>query len=170
MTTATRSQAPITRPQSVYLERLVDELSEFAPDSQALPIIRRRVGGMTKSDASAMVDQLKVLLREARAAQRERTYQTPELEPGYYEHDGVAYEVVRSQYGRLYAERLDLDRGRFVYDKGAIYKLAGSRPLTLMEAAAFGKRTKRCIVCGHRLKTLESQQFGIGPVCRKRFA
>ena len=170
MTTATRARG-ITPRQIAFILDLAAKLTGKEVGDPALDVIRERLDGLTTREASSLIDDFKEKLREARAAERAERFKTPDLEPGFYEHDGKVYEVVRSVNDRLYANLLDTERGQFVRAKGAIYQLskAGSKPLTLQEAAGISRRLKRCIVCGHKLKRLDSQERGIGPVCAKRF-
>lgn len=165
MTTTTAARG-ITERQIAYLTDLAVKLTGEPADSPGIAKVQASARGLTRRQASEMIDQFKSLV----AAERAKRAAPPPIAVGFYEHEGKAYEVCQSRDGRrTYAMVLDTERGKFVYAKGAIYHLQDSRPLTLQEAAAFSRRLKRCIVCGRRLELLASQQRGIGPVCAKRF-
>lgn len=98
-----------------------------------------------------------------------------EVTEGWYVLADVVYKVQRNLSGTgLYAKRLDLSgsalsgRGTWEYVPGAIRLLAEARPLTVEEAAAFGKLYGFCVVCGRRLTDEVSIEAGIGPVCKGR--
>lgn len=89
---------------------------------------------------------------------------------GFYLVNAGAFKVKRSQStGRLYAMKLDLNTGKFEYDKGAIYNLRPETRMTKEQAAAYGHQTGRCMICGRELTNEESIKIGIGPICLKGF-
>lgn len=91
-----------------------------------------------------------------------------EIEVGMYARDGEVYKVqVSRESGRLYAKHL-VD-GKFAYAAGAIRILRASDRMSLEDAAAYGKRTGTCCVCGIELTNPESVEAGIGPICRTKF-
>ena len=104
-------------------------------------------------------------------------------EPGYYvvkNDSGVpfVYVVVEGKNGRRVAKRLvvpetfDMQHGKrrakWVYAKGAVYKLAEYTPVTVEEAAEFGHLHGYCLVGGEALDNPLSVEVGIGPVCIKK--
>ena len=90
------------------------------------------------------------------------------LEPGTYYVNEKVYQVVSSKAGNPYAKVMD-EAGKFVYDKGAIYKLpADAKRVTVQEAIAYGLKFGHCVHCGHGLKKEDSILLAIGPVCAKR--
>ena len=57
----------------------------------------------------------------------------------------------------------------FEYDPGGIYKIYDEHLMNIDRAKKLMIRYSRCIVCGRRLKTPESIERGMGPVCVKYF-
>lgn len=89
---------------------------------------------------------------------------------GFYLVNAGAFKVKRAkESGRLYAMKLDLNTGKFEYDKGAIYNLRPETRMTKEQAAAYGRRTGICMICGRTLTNEESISIGIGPICLKGF-
>lgn len=89
---------------------------------------------------------------------------------GFYLVNAGAFKVKRSQStGRLYAMKLDLDTGKFEYDKGAIYNLRPETRMTKEQAAAHGRKTGICMICSRTLTDPKSIAAGIGPICLKGF-
>lgn len=95
----------------------------------------------------------------------------PEATPGFYVWGERVVKVTRSKAGRLYALALDDETGRFEYDTAATrgwqhaIATGEARRLTVEEAAAYGRRTGRCMCCGRTLTNPESIAAGIGPIC-----
>jgi hypothetical protein len=90
--------------------------------------------------------------------------------PGFYLVNAGAFKVRTSKTtGRLYAMKLDTDTGKFEYDKGAIFNLRPETRMTKEQAAAYGHKTGRCMICGRELSNEESLKIGIGPICLKGF-
>lgn len=97
---------------------------------------------------------------------------------GYYvTPDDEVFTVVRSEDGkRRYAKRFTLEtspftgqkRGRWVYERGALSRLAGLERLAEDEVA---RRTGRlygvCLRCGQLLIDPVSVAMGLGPTCRR---
>lgn len=157
---------PVTSAQADYLTTIIGWIREVNADDEVATEIAGRIDGFSKREASAAITVLKDYLRSIRTTQR-----APEApEPGFYLLGSEVYEVLLSRAGRPYAKRLSEVTGRFTYEKGAIYHLQGAEPMTLAEAAAYGRRTGRCCVCGRTLTNETSVQAGIGPVCSRRFA
>jgi len=93
------------------------------------------------------------------------------LVPGIYERNGEIYAVKMNRDStRLYAKRLvDAARYRFEYDTGAVYRLYPEDRMSTTRAIAFMRRYRRCLNCGHVIKSAETMAKGIGPVCMKAF-
>lgn len=91
----------------------------------------------------------------------------PVAEPGMYRKGDDIFKVVRSQSGHLYA-KMQAPEGGFEYAPGAMRELSADDRMTMVEAAAYGKRTGVCIVCGRTLTHPDSVAAGIGPVCGGR--
>lgn len=95
--------------------------------------------------------------------------QAQPLEAGVYTApDGSVYRVYRGQKsGNLLAARVV--GSAFVYvGQADRFVVAGSRKLSIDEAAAWGRTTGTCIVCARPLDVPESVDRGIGPVCFSR--
>lgn len=89
---------------------------------------------------------------------------------GFYLVNAGAFKVTRSkESGRLYAKKLDLETGKFEYDKGAIFKLRPETRMTKEQAAAYGRETGICMICNRTLTDPKSIAQGIGPICIKGF-
>jgi hypothetical protein len=109
---------------------------------------------------------------EARSPKTEASAKAPVVvAAGFYVVDDTAYKVQAAKStGNLYAMPLNPEWGRFEYESGAIrlVRESGVR-MTLEQAAAYGRRTGRCCVCGRELTDTESIAAGIGPVCKAKF-
>lgn len=69
--------------------------------------------------------------------------------------------------GHLYAKQL-VD-GRWEYAPGAMKMLPyRAQPLTLEEAAKYGKLYGMCCICGRTLTNEASIEAGIGPICASK--
>lgn len=95
----------------------------------------------------------------------------PNLTPGFYEIvTGAIFLVRPTQDGRrLYANRLTVTAQGITseYDKGAVHLLAADDRLTRAQVLDLTRLCRRCLVCHRRLKTLDSIERGMGPVCGK---
>lgn len=90
--------------------------------------------------------------------------------PGFYLCNAGAFKVKASKStGNLYAMRLDTETGKFEYDKGAIFNLRPETRMTKDQAAAYGRKTGNCMICGRQLTDPASVKAGIGPICIKGF-
>lgn len=87
--------------------------------------------------------------------------------PGFYvTADDTVVKVQEARTtGNLYGKALG-DNGKFEYAPGIMAKLV--RRLTLEEAAAYGRRTGKCMICSRTLTVQASIDAGIGPVCASR--
>jgi hypothetical protein len=91
-------------------------------------------------------------------------------EEGMYRNaEGDIYKVQRSrESGNLYAKRLDIMDGGFVYEQGALRNIKPSDRMTLEDAKAFGVQYGYCCVCARLLTNEVSVAEGIGPICGGR--
>lgn len=117
---------------------------------------------LTSAEASSLITEL---LNSPRKSGAERV-----SDEGMYRNaEGEIFRVQRSkESGNLYAKRLDIIDGGFVYEAGAIRNLKPSDRMTLDEAKAFGVEYGICCVCGAFLTNEVSVAEGIGPVCGGR--
>ena len=100
----------------------------------------------------------------ARIAQAPRPVVADKVtEIGFYLHEGVAYKVVKSGIGRLYAKRVT-SRG-FVYDEGAISTLSASELMTAEEVRVYSRSCGICANCSVELSDPISVEIGLGTHC-----
>lgn len=100
----------------------------------------------------------------ARIAQAPRPVAAaPVTEIGFYLHEGVAYKVVKSGIGRLYAKKVT-SRG-FVYDGGAINTLSASELMTAEEVRVYSRTIGICANCSVELSDPISVEIGLGTHC-----
>lgn len=90
------------------------------------------------------------------------------VEEGWYVVGGDIIQVYMTRNGRLAGKRADEATGKMVYAAGAVSTVATGTKLTVAEAAAYGHRTGRCLICSRELTVQESIDRGIGPVCVTR--
>ena len=144
---------PASDKQVAFLHTLISErVFEGAVDFATL----------TSAEASSLITEL---LNSPRKLAAERV-----SDEGMYRNaEGDIFRVQRSkESGNLYAKRLDIIDGGFVYEAGAIRNLKPSDRMTLDEAKAFGVEYGICCVCGAFLTNEVSVAEGIGPVCGGR--
>ena len=135
---------------SLVSERVYEGAVEFA--------------SLSSAEASALIGQLLNAPRKSGA-----TFERVSEEGMYQNAEGEIYRVQRSrESGNLYAKRLDVFEGGFVYEQGAIRKVKPSDRLSVEQAKALGVQYGFCIVCGQLLTDPKSVEQGIGPVCIKR--
>ncbi len=90
-------------------------------------------------------------------------------EEGSYRVGDAVYRVRRSKSsGRLYAELLNADTGKFEYAKGEIFRITPEDRMTVADAERYGRAIGRCVVCGRTLTAKASVERSIGPVCITR--
>ena len=126
--------------------------------------------GISKLEASQMIDWLKTLPRKAQPS-------APKTEDvnleGMHRLDGRIFKVQVAVHGsgRLYAKELKQygEEWSFEFAPGMIYKLSSATKMTLEEAKEFGALYGTCCVCGRTLTNETSIEEGIGPVCASRF-
>lgn len=100
----------------------------------------------------------------ARIARPQRPARTnPVTEVGFYLHEGVAFKVVRSGYGRLYAKKVTKDG--FIYDEGAIYTLSATELMTAEEVRVYSRTIGICANCSVELSDPISVEIGLGTHC-----
>jgi len=84
-------------------------------------------------------------------------------EVGFYLHEGVAYKVVKSGAGRLYAKKVS--KAGFVYDGGAIFNLSASELMTAEEVRVYSRTIGICANCSIDLSDPVSVEIGLGTKC-----
>lgn len=107
--------------------------------------------------------------QDANGAQRASTGRTGGVAEGFYQRDDSIYKVQRNLSGTgLYAKRLIVDggKGSWQYDPTAYRALRAEDALTVEQAAAFGRVSGICGICGRQLNDERSIANGIGPICQ----
>jgi hypothetical protein len=84
-------------------------------------------------------------------------------EIGFYLHEGIAYKVVKSGAGRLYAKKVT--KNGFVYDGGAIFSLSASELMTAEEVRVYSRTIGICANCSVELSDPVSVEIGLGTHC-----
>lgn len=148
--------------QLSFIERLLSEREFPSPDRQAEVYAVAEDPDLSNRDASSLITTLLALPKKAAPSSGD-----PVTEPGLYMRDGMVYKVQQSKIGRLYAKALV--GTSFTYEVGAIARLRGSDLMSKEDAAAYGRTTGVCCVCGRLLTDEGSVAAGIGPVCAARF-
>lgn len=161
---------PATPKQESYILSL---LSQRVVDSAYVATISERMvdGTLDKRTAGQFIDHLRACPWKPRQAApaAPAAASAAVTSPGMYQTaDGAIYRVKKSrESGRLYA--MVLTAKKFVYDRGAIFRLTPGDAMTLEAAKAYGVATGQCCVCGAELTDPKSVEAGIGPVCAKMF-
>ena len=119
---------------------------------------------LTSAEASNLIGQLLQAPRKSGSASPRIT------EEGVYQNaEGDIFRVQRSrESGNLYAKRLNVFEGGFVYEQGGLRNIKPSDRLSVEQAKALGVQYGFCVVCGILLTDPKSVEQGIGPVCIKR--
>ena len=146
---------PVSEKQVAFLSTLLSErVHEVAVDFAAL----------TSVEASRLIETLMGMPRKVGGSFERIT------EEGMYRNaQGDIYKVQRSrESGNLYAKRLDIMGGSFVYEQGAMRNIKPSDRMTLDDAKAFGVQYGFCCVCARLLTNGVSVAEGIGPICGGR--
>ena len=121
---------------------------------------------LTSAEASDLIGQL---LNAPRTPSTSTAYERITDEGVYQNAEGDIFRVQRSrESGNLYAKRLDIFEGGFVYEAGLLRKITPSDRLGVEQAKALGVQYGFCVVCGILLTDPKSVEQGIGPVCIKR--
>lgn len=174
----TKNATPASMKQVQFIRALAAKHGDEAT-TVAAGIMPSNLYALTTREASALIDVLRSMTPATPVV---TVTEVAPLEPGLYRRGDDVYRVQASrETGRLYAkrlvaiggERLLRDSGEvvhfeFVYDSGAVYRLAAADRMTLTEACEFGIRTGTCAVCSAPLKDATSVARGIGPTCRTR--
>jgi hypothetical protein len=161
-----------TAKQQYWISKCLTE--RVVPDALAA----RAAGPLSKKDASAVLTSLFECPKQAAAKPAYEKSEPAAL--GYYVVENEAgtpfvYVVVESKKsGHKVAKRLVRPtvpgaRAKWVYAKGAVFKLAKYEPITVQQAASFGHLHGWCVICGANLDKPLSVEAGIGPVCVKKF-
>lgn len=146
---------PVSEKQVAFLSTLLSErVHEVVVDFATL----------TSGEASNLITALLASPRKAGGSFERIT------EEGMYRNaQGDIYKVQRSrESGNLYAKRLDIMGGSFVYEQGAMRNIKPSDRMTLDDAKAFGVQYGFCCVCARLLTNGVSVAEGIGPICGGR--
>lgn len=146
---------PVSEKQVAFLSTLLTErVHEVAVDFATL----------TSGEASNLITSLLRSPRKAGGSVERIT------EEGMYRNaEGDIFRVQKSKTsGNLYAKKLDVLDGGFLYVQGAIRLIKPSDRMSLDEAKAFGVEYGICCVCGAFLTNEVSVAEGIGPVCGGR--
>ena len=170
-----RSGMPVTNPQAELVRRLTgpDEAERLirACDSASISVAIDRLIAQSRERRAAQASQPQAPPASQPQASQPQASQPQTASPGYYlDSQDRAYVVVMSQNNRPYAKQLMIRPGhnaKWEYDRGAVFRLAEFRPLTLAEAKRLGHLLGVCMICGRRLVDVKSVQEGIGPVCIK---
>jgi hypothetical protein len=101
---------------------------------------------------------IKVVTAEVTVKARDKV-----TEIGFYLHGGVAYKVVKSGAGRLYAKKVT--KSGFDYDEGAIFKLSASELMTAEEVRVYSRSCGICANCSVSLEDPISVEIGLGTSC-----
>ncbi len=147
---------PASDKQVAFLHTLISErVFEGAVDFATL----------TSAEASSLITELLNSPRKSGAVVERVS------EEGMYRNaEGDIFRVQKSrQSGNLYAKKLDIFDGGFLYVQGAMRFIKPSDKMTLDEAKAFGVQFGICCWCGATLTDPVSVEQGIGPVCVKRW-
>ena len=146
---------PASEKQIAFLSTLASErVHELAIDFATL----------TSVQASSLIETLMGSPRKSGVSFERIT------EEGMYQNAaGDIFRVQTSrQSGNLYAKRLDIMDGGFIYEPGALRNIKPSDRLSVEQAKALGVQYGFCIVCGILLTDPKSVEQGIGPICIKR--
>jgi hypothetical protein len=166
MTTATLPASQIaTDKQVAFVKRLLAEKNLAMIAELALAIEDSLDGVLTKQAASAAIDALMACPRKPQTSLAHDDGNA--VGEGYYFLNDEVYKVVAAKgSGNLYAKKFG--RAGYEYAPGAMRSLAGAARLTLEQAAAMGRATGICVICGRLLTAAESVTAGIGPICAGR--
>lgn len=155
-----------TAKQVDFMTKLADEISQLDPQGPGLP--RETIEAYTRKEASMVIDALIKAVKEL----RKTTKPAPStLEEGLYRKGDTVYLVRRSRSGYPYALKLTKDSTEYVGASplaGLTQDMKMSTAQAVEIAASYGKSTGICCMCGRQLRTAQSIEQGIGPVCRSR--
>jgi hypothetical protein len=167
----TTTDYPPTQDQFNFLKLLI---SERALDPDVMRVVENCraaavAGTLTRGQASELITVLKTQPRKIDAGRDNGT-----MTPGVYRAtDGTLYRVypARADRSRLLAKIVIRTAYgvEFEYAGAASRFVNASQRLSREEAAAFGRETGWCVVCGTELTDPDSIAAGIGPVCATKF-
>lgn len=165
---APASQAQLDFIAALLRDRQVDDLTSVTYTAE----VER---GITKGRASDIIGVLKTFPFVPRQGAVTTAASSNEAAAeGVYELDGEFYAVrtSRNDNTRRYAYRAVITDSsvNFEYAKGAVYRLADARVLTVEEVEALSLQFSRCFLCGIKLTAKTSKARGVGPVCAKKIA
>lgn len=163
--------------------RYLNNLAQWIAEARGVEFrdISEESAKLTKHQASATIDALKVSLEEARQERAARERQIRDetrkaerpsasaISDGMYLMDGRVFKVqiAKQGSGNLYAK--ELINGSFVYSPGTIRQLRPEHRMSLEQAKEYGKLYGVCCNCGRDLTDEGSIEAGIGPICAKKF-
>lgn len=166
-TTAQNHTRTATPKQIDFILKIVDEIRQLDPAAPKLsPEIVR---AYTTKEASTVIDALLKAVKHLR-----KTAKAPAstLEEGLYRKGHTVYLVRRSRTsGHRYALKLTKDTTEYLGTaplSGLTPQMKLSSTEAVAIATAYGKSTGICCACGRTLRTPQSIEQGIGPVCRAR--
>jgi len=179
----TPDEAPAPSEEELRRSDAIDFAREYSGNFDFMRKMRQAV----LDDRPFSVKMIDAILRikaqdEERARLRSQEAALPEIEDGFYEltiqvqddAPGERSEVVLiikvkhaiHTSGRQYATFLDIDSGRWEYQRGLITDVRkNGKKLTLARAKELGHVYGRCMICGATLTDERSIERGIGPIC-----
>lgn len=98
----------------------------------------------------------------------------PVTEIGMYRNaEGVVFRAKASKSsGNIYAMRFvpegETKSERFIFERGAIYRLTASMRMTVAECAELGQHYSMCVICGADLTDPKSVARGMGSTCASK--
>jgi len=161
---------PILPGTASLMDRATDKqvalITRLATEKDVSGIADFRTTGLSKKDASRLIDALFAAPKAARPA-------AAVLEVGMYRKaDGTMYRAYPAQESRsrILAKRLvaDGDEWTFEYAGLASRFVTPAERMTLDEAKAWGAQFGTCCVCARLLTDPTSVAAGIGPICATR--
>lgn len=169
-----------TKPQLKYINDLLRQKSaEYVPGVDT--IVRSAVSGILsdlKSGSwteSADYRRIETAVTKDLPKSNGSAFDPETLDDGFYVRDGEVYKVIVAVHGsgRKYAKKLDLEVGKWQFDRGAIHKLRPEHWMTLEQALEVAKVSRNvnsalygaCFICGRTLTDETSIDRGIGPIC-----
>ncbi|AXH68935.1 hypothetical protein SEA_SPARKLEGODDESS_256 [Streptomyces phage SparkleGoddess] len=150
--------------QIAFIRSLIGQ--KYSPESAAGHIANLDAHGISKRDASVMIETLKSLppyMSPEEKARREA------ITEGFYRvgDDFIRVKVSRSS-GNPYGMLLNKQTHKFEYAPGILRGVNPDNRLTLEDAAEYGINSGWCLICSKELTKEESIKRGIGPVCAKK--
>lgn len=157
-----------TERQLAYLSSLCTRIDgENAAESFLAIRQSAEDGDLDRKQASRLIGELKLKADSMDSPKPAPT--TSSTPPGPYLLKGAPALVYKSTSGTHYLVKKLVD-GQWVYQGSATRWASALTPMTLDQAAEYGRRTGVCACCGRDLTNKESIELGIGPICRGNFA